>query len=180
MPSAPAFPASNDLSWEQLLTFLEQARVVPTGQLRELARVPVNDPRAAESLLSCALRLRKGLRDCFAAITQKRRPTAEAVMPINEILRVTEGHDELALQGDAWRVVFCAREAGLEWLLAAVARSAAELLAGEPRLRRCANPACSMYFCDSSRTRRRRWCSMALCGNRHKVAAFARRCRKSC
>jgi predicted RNA-binding Zn ribbon-like protein len=30
-------------------------------------------------------------------------------------------------------------------------------------------------FYDDSKTQRRRWCSMALCGNRSKVAAFTRR-----
>ena len=42
-------------------------------------------------------------------------------------------------------------------------------------IRRCANPRCHLYFRDPSRTRRRRWCSMAVCGNRMKVAAHLRR-----
>ncbi|HZV60413.1 MAG TPA: CGNR zinc finger domain-containing protein, partial [Candidatus Eremiobacteraceae bacterium] len=79
--------------------------------------------------------------------------------------------------GGVWRMEFVAREGGLDWLLAAIARSAAEIVVegeGAP-LRRCANLDCGLFFYDASRTRRRRWCSMALCGNRHKVAAFARR-----
>ncbi len=44
------------------------------------------------------------------------------VTPINEILRVTEGHDELVALEGGWRLEFIARESGLEWLLAAVAR----------------------------------------------------------
>src|SRR5260370_646360 len=43
------------------------------------------------------------------------------------------------------------------------------------RLRLCANAHCGLFFYDNSRTRRRRWCSMAVCGNRSKVAAFARK-----
>jgi len=62
-------------------------------------------------------------------------------------------------------------------LLAAIARSAAEIFVegAEARIRVCANPGCGLFFCDTSRTHRRRWCSMAVCGNRHKVASFARR-----
>jgi len=58
-----------------------------------------------------------------------------------------------------------------------VARALALLIAGGPGagVRRCANPACVLYFRDRSRARRRRWCSMAVCGNRMKVAAHARR-----
>jgi predicted RNA-binding Zn ribbon-like protein len=73
------------------------------------------------------------------------------------------------------------RERRLEWLLAAIARSAAELIAEglAAPIRKCGNPVCPLYFYDASRTGRRRWCSMAVCGNRHKVAEHARRARKA-
>jgi predicted RNA-binding Zn ribbon-like protein len=105
------------------------------------------------------------------------RVTQESIDSINTILKVTEGHDELVLEGGQCHLEFVAREDSLEWLLAAIARSAAEILSGgrSVRLRACANPACGLLFCDVSRTHKRRWCSMATCGNRHKVAAFARR-----
>lgn len=65
-------------------------------------------------------------------------------------------------------------------LLAPVAEAAVELLAtGDPqRLRRCAEPTCALWFHDVSRNGRRRWCSMARCGNRAKVAAHYRRKRQ--
>jgi predicted RNA-binding Zn ribbon-like protein len=108
---------------------------------------------------------------------RKYKVATEWVEPINEILRITEGHDELISEGGAWRMEFIAREGGLDWLLAAIARSAAELLAEGPKapLRVCANPQCGLFFYDKSRTHRRRWCSMSVCGNRNKVATFARR-----
>ena len=39
-------------------------------------------------------------------------------------------------------------------------------------LRRCAGPDCVIYFYDTTKSHRRQWCSMAICGNRHKVAKF--------
>ena len=39
-------------------------------------------------------------------------------------------------------------------------------------LRRCARPQCVLYFYDTTKSHRRQWCSMAICGNRHKVAKF--------
>ena len=110
-------------------------------------------------------------------MVRKQKVAPEWAGPLNEILRVTEGHDELVQEDGLWRIEFMAREGGLEWLLAAIARSAAELVAEgtQARLRICANPACGLFFYDNSRTRRRRWCSMAVCGNRSKVAAFARK-----
>jgi predicted RNA-binding Zn ribbon-like protein len=57
------------------------------------------------------------------------------------------------------------------------AESAAELLdrGNYARIRPCENPACSLWFYDRSKTNRRRWCSMSLCGNRAKVAAYRAR-----
>ena len=47
---------------------------------------------------------------------------------------------------------------------------------GDPALlRKCQNPRCILYFYDTTKNHRRRWCSMAGCGNRAKVAAFYQR-----
>ena len=37
------------------------------------------------------------------------------------------------------------------------------------RLRRCANPDCSLYLIDRSKSGNARWCSMTTCGNRMKA-----------
>jgi predicted RNA-binding Zn ribbon-like protein len=60
---------------------------------------------------------------------------------------------------------------------ARVADDFADFLAAfEPgRLRHCDNPACTMVFYDRGKNNRRRWCSMAVCGNRHKVASYRAR-----
>ncbi|HXY73119.1 MAG TPA: ABATE domain-containing protein [Actinomycetota bacterium] len=61
--------------------------------------------------------------------------------------------------------------------LATVARDAVELFGGPQaaRVRECAAPDCSGLFLDESRAGVRRWCSMAGCGNRVKVANYRRR-----
>lgn len=43
------------------------------------------------------------------------------------------------------------------------------------RLRVCANPACRFIFVDRSRNAARRWCEMAVCGNRVKGSRFRHR-----
>jgi predicted RNA-binding Zn ribbon-like protein len=165
------------LSWTALITFLEAADVVSPARSAKLISMPQTDPDAATALMAVAERLQGGLHQGFSALVDGQRVGQDAVRSINDVLQVTEGYDELVFDGAGWRLEFRAREDSLEWLLAAVARSAAEIVAaGEAaRLRSCANPACGLFFCDLSRTHKRRWCSMATCGNRHKVAAFARR-----
>ena len=177
LPSLPASPASESLSWEDLISFLRGARIVSADRAAELMSLTEVDPQAAFGLLNRAERLRDALRLAFRELAHRQRIPSERVRPINDVLRVTEGHDELVEAGKFWHIEYVAREGGLDWLLAAVARSAAEIISeGEAtRVRLCANPSCSLIFYDASRTHRRRWCSMSLCGNRHKVAAFARR-----
>jgi hypothetical protein len=62
-------------------------------------------------------------------------------------------------------------------LLSSVARDAIDVLGGSraARLKRCEGSRCALLFVDTSRSGRRRWCSMERCGNRAKVAAHRRR-----
>ncbi|HYL86653.1 MAG TPA: CGNR zinc finger domain-containing protein [Candidatus Angelobacter sp.] len=172
-----AIPPDSEIQWETLIDFLEATHITPADRAAQLLALPQSDPLVAEGLLLKARRLGSGLRKSFASLLHKQRIATEWIEPINEILRITEGHDEIVPEAGGWRIEFIAREDGLAWLLAAVARSGAELIAegAQARLRQCANPQCGLFFYDTSRTRLRRWCSMAVCGNRNKVAAFARR-----
>jgi predicted RNA-binding Zn ribbon-like protein len=177
--NTPSFPGVvvREPSWEELVVFLEASHVVSRERGANLLALPESDPQSAGKILSRAIRLREGLRRVFGGMVRKERILTEWITPINEILRITEGHDELTQDGPGWKLEFMAREGGVDWLFAAVARSAAEIIVegSHSRLRMCANPSCSLFFFDASRTHRRRWCSMAICGNRHKVSSFAKR-----
>ena len=58
---------------------------------------------------------------------------------------------------------------------APIATAVAELLSNLPpaRLRKC--EACVVHFLDTSKKGSRRWCSMNICGNKIKVAAYQKR-----
>ena len=45
-------------------------------------------------------------------------------------------------------------------------------------IRQCDGEGCAVLFHDQSRARARRWCSMSVCGNRAKAAAFRERDRR--
>ena len=66
-----------------------------------------------------------------------------------------------------------------EDLFAPLAHAAAMLLANadRDRVRKCDQ--CVLHFVDTSKKGTRRWCSMQLCGNRLKVAAYAARRRSA-
>ena len=65
-------------------------------------------------------------------------------------------------------------------LTAELAAVCADLLVCQPhnKVCKCENPACPLLFADDKRGPRRRWCSMAVCGNRMKVAAHRARQRR--
>jgi len=66
-----------------------------------------------------------------------------------------------------------------EDLFAPLAHSAAKLFAEADRNRVRMCDQCVLHFYDTSKKGTRRWCSMQLCGNRLKVAAYAARQRLS-
>jgi predicted RNA-binding Zn ribbon-like protein len=169
--------------WNDLVGFLLAARLIDKDRSIGLEQLEKDSPEGTQQVVRAALELRDSLRSAFEAIATRKRMDPLWVDPINRILRLTDGHDELLeVSGTArssvrWELQFLAREQRLEWLLAAIARSAAEIISEGPEapVRMCANPQCGLFFYDISRTGKRRWCSMAVCGNRYKVAKHARR-----
>lgn len=62
-------------------------------------------------------------------------------------------------------------------MLGPVAQSVAMLLVeGDATLvKQCEHPDCILWFYDRTKAHKRRWCSMATCGNRFKAAQFRKR-----
>lgn len=62
-------------------------------------------------------------------------------------------------------------------LLGPVAEAVAQLLVegNFALVKQCEHPDCVLWFYDRTKAHKRRWCSMALCGNRYKAAQFRKR-----
>lgn len=133
---------------------------------------------AGPRLLRRAKALRAVIRRLAEALASGRPVPASVVPAINRALREERTFHELVRAAKGYEIK--TRSEPGTGVLAPIARSAAELLAAGDRLRvrRCGNPACILHFYDTTRSRTRRWCSMAGCGNRMKVAAHYRRQRK--
>jgi predicted RNA-binding Zn ribbon-like protein len=102
-------------------------------------------------------------RDALAAVIAD----ANAVEPINALL--DRGRSRLMMEDDgpAEHDDVAQPEWRAPW---ACLRSYLRLVQTAPgRVRKCANPICLLHFYDNSHTRERRWCSMAVCGNRFKA-----------
>jgi predicted RNA-binding Zn ribbon-like protein len=124
-----------------------------------------------------AVLFRAGLRRLVERLSEGKIPAADEVEVINRILAERTTHARVVRKaGDFVLTQVAERESALQ-LLAPIADSAAWLLTeGDAGLlRRCENPQCILFFYDTTRNGKRRWCSMAGCGSRAKAAAYYRR-----
>jgi predicted RNA-binding Zn ribbon-like protein len=145
-----------------------QARMAEWWELQapRLPAGPTPDPAATR-------RLRAAIRDLFDAHLEHRVPQSTSIGDVNaaaagaptspQLTGFADGNPQVETR---WHT-----ELGGNASLAAIAREAIDLLAGPDRLarlRRCANPACSMLFLAENK--RRQWCTANICGNRTRVA----------
>ena len=116
-------------------------------------------------------RLREGLRGWLATGSLRSARIAD----LNGLLAEHPMRLRLQQSGHVISTDLYLQAARPEDMLAPLADSAAKLFAGadRERVRQCGN--CVLFFLDTSRKGTRHWCSMQLCGNRSKVAAFAER-----
>ena len=149
-----------------VLAWLEAAGQVPAGAAA---------PGRPGELLAAARALRETVRAAVVARKAGKRIDVETLNAAlaharRHMLLVEESGDGLSLQAH-----YAASTP--QQLLAPLAEAAAHLLATADfkLVRKCEDHACTLWFLDRTKSHRRRWCSMALCGNRNKVAAFRQR-----
>ena len=132
------------------------------------------NPHPSEAELSAARALREALYRLAQCLLQKRPFAAKDRALVNRWAAEPPPAPQLGSQGLRWT------GGGVAMLLAAVARDGVELFGGPmaSRVRACEGQGCALLFVDTSRSRRRRWCSMAACGNKEKVGAFRKRLRE--
>lgn len=129
------------------------------------------DTRATDADLHSARRLREAVHDLALARIAGLPDPAAARADLNQLASGPAAAPQLDAAGT---LVWQGRAPGL---LAEVAREAVLLFGGAQamRIRQCEADGCAILFLDTSRSRDRRWCSMAACGNKAKVAEFRRR-----
>ena len=139
----------------------------------EQARVPAGDVPDIRAVR----RLRCALRDMIEALVDGRQIPEAAVSDLNFFMQSAPASTRLQLTGTGLRAeTQWHGEYGGNPRLAFIATQAAAFLSDPSqadRLRRCANPACSMIFIAVNS--RRSWCAPGVCGNRVRVARHHRR-----
>ena len=159
------------VTYADLVAWGRAAGVVDDAEAAALTDLGAADPDAAAAALESARAQREALhRWLAAAVTGEDGDDADRARVARD---VAAAHQEARLspdptRGPAWLVTVA--DAGLALPARRLALATAELLAGEARQRIGLCGRCSWLFVDPSPSRRRRWCSMATCGNRAKAA----------
>lgn len=129
----------------------------------------------------------RDLREWFRAFVAQHagRPLGPSALDdleqLNRILATDRFHHKIAAtpgQGGA-ALQWCrvSDQPGIDAILPTIAEAMGDLLcaADFTHVKNCEGPSCTMWFLDISKNHTRRWCSMAVCGNRAKAAAFRAR-----
>jgi predicted RNA-binding Zn ribbon-like protein len=129
----------------------------------------------ATAFLGELIAFRERLREAVMRIERGSSPADGFLAEVNSLLLQYPRHTSLHKRdGKVIReTLFEPRKAADLW--APIIDAAADLLAEteSSRIRKCES--CVVHFFDTSKKGSRRWCSMNLCGNKLKVAAYQRR-----
>jgi predicted RNA-binding Zn ribbon-like protein len=180
-----ATPVDVPVEWlddgEGLLAWLRQSQLVPASvlkEVRDLARPGELDKVAEEA---------RKLREWFRGFVEKERgrpltrDASRKLERLNRLLERDESFNQImpttGKEENAFELRVMRRWSSPEALLLPVAEALARFVCSEDftYVKACEGPACTLLFADRTRGRARRWCSMAICGNRAKQAAHRHR-----
>jgi predicted RNA-binding Zn ribbon-like protein len=159
-----------------LTQWIEQANLAPAAEMERLARVSADTPEARAALQAARV-LRSVLRNSVERVARIGRIPSNLADALEKELKhpcltteVVESQGKLRTK-PRWILE------KPQDLLVPVAHYAANFFATADyaAIRKCEDPKCILWFYDTSKNHSRRWCSMELCGNRAKAAAFRER-----
>jgi predicted RNA-binding Zn ribbon-like protein len=180
-----ATPVDTPVDWldggEGLLEWLAQAKLVPAEALDEVMAQAL--PGEMDRVAGQARALREWFRG-FVREHMGRKLKSDALYelaPLNRLLERDEAFGRISRRrdGDGLELQMIRRWRSPEALLLPIGEELAKFVCQEDfaRVKACEGDNCTLTFADRTRRRTRRWCSMAICGNRAKQAAHRDRLR---
>jgi predicted RNA-binding Zn ribbon-like protein len=180
-----ATPVDEQVDWiddgDGLLAWLEQAGLVPAKALKDLKRQAM--PGEIDSVAAQARNLREWFRGFIKARPGRKLGADDLreLEPLNRLLDRDEQFDQIVAEGAGGasdlRLSRLRRWRSPESLLLPIGAEIARFVCSDDfqYAKACEGSTCTLLFVDRTRGRGRRWCSMAICGNRAKQAAHRQR-----
>ncbi len=188
-----AAPSGREIDWladgGDLIAWLEQARAVPADIAAHFLKAAGS--RALDGVAAEARELREWFREFVRDHAGRwlRQRDLRELAPLNRLLGRDQSFRQIAI-ADGGKQNKLGRRGALRWqahrhwdspktLLLPIAEAMGDLVCEKDfiMVRKCENPTCTLWFLDVSKAHARRWCSMAVCGNRAKAAAHRARAR---
>jgi predicted RNA-binding Zn ribbon-like protein len=180
-----ATPVDTPVDWldsgDGLLSWLAQAKLAPADVLDELKG------RATPSELDEIAGQARALREWFRGFVLEHmgRPLPPRAIhdlgPLNRLMERDEAFSRISRHrhkgDDHLELRVMRRWRSPESLLLPIGEALAKFVCEEDfaNVKACEGHSCTLMFADHTRRRTRRWCSMAICGNRAKQAAHRSR-----
>ena len=174
-PMVDGQPSEQLTSFGELADFLAATNLIARD---DAAHVRKTWPKS-ESTLARARAIRELLRRVVTQIGGGGTASGPDLAKLNAELRDASAGEyaEVRSNDDGYALRHRLRRDTPADVLAPLVRTIAAFLTESnlEHVRQCEDPACTLYFLDTSKNHRRRWCSMELCGNRNKVEAYRAR-----
>ena len=156
-----------------LLRWLVRAQLISPTEAGTCRRFPAD---GLDEIAGKARALRDELRRALPRLSADKLPR-RLISALNHVLVKGKSHRRIESREGRIALVDAPRLDEPDQLLLPIAESIADLLAhvDAATIKPCENSKCILWFVDRTRGARRRFCSAAICGNRHKVAQFRAR-----
>jgi len=156
--------------YSSVLTWGLAAGIIDEAEFREISSIAMNAPFDAERALADLLHWREATYRAFAAISQKEEPSLEDWSTIEVSIQTAISSASLCrieVGRARWRGFSGRLE--LKTIGQRLALRMNEFLNDDlvAKIKQCEG--CTWLFVDTSKNNKRRWCSMATCGNRAKA-----------
>ena len=163
-------------NFSDLVGWLAAVQVLDATQAEEAIR-RWDNTLEGQHVFGHALAFRSVLREMVKQIVAGKPVSPVAVEEINKPLCYHIRYSEVIQGPDRFTTSSHTEFDEAVHVLTPIAEAASDLLchADFSLIKKCENPECILYFYDTSKNHARRWCSMSMCGNRMKVAAYYRR-----
>jgi predicted RNA-binding Zn ribbon-like protein len=177
LPFVEGVPVERLTDYAALVDFVVEAKLA-LAEDAAFARRTWAEGHDAEATVARARAVRELLRKIVMQAVNGASTSSQLLAKLNASLRDDAGaYTELRQTEEGFERRLRLRRHGPDNVLAPILRAIAAFLAKADLalVRKCEHPTCAMFFLDTSKNHRRRWCSMELCGNRNKVGAYRAR-----